>query len=316
LGGFPRRDLRMKIFLITGVTGFLGSKLARFLIEKNHQVIGLGRQNVNSLLSDLQRNPNFIYLQGSISEELLERLNPYSIQGVYHLASQIPSHDNISFNEYFEANVATTQKLISYFQTKQIDFFVYTSTNSVFGNPIQGKIDEQSIPTPLNYYGLTKYLAEKVIQIESPKLHAKAIIIRLCSLFGPRDTYGFLNTISNEFESNREVELFSKGNVYRALLFADDAVKLLAKLIYKYKDLDKFEIFQIAGERSYQTIELAELVKYFLNSNSPIILSDRQSRYDWDVFIDIKKAKEKLDFQPLTMEAGIQLYLNDKKNEL
>lgn len=303
----------MDTYLITGVTGFLGRGLARHLLAKNFQIIGLGRQSANSIPEELKNNPNFIYLEGAITYENLLRLNAFSIKGVFHLASQIPSNNSISYSTYYEANVLTTHQLISYFQNSLLDFFVYTSTNSVFGMPTDDAISENSIPTPLNYYGLTKYISEKLIEIESANWKTKSIIIRLCSLFGPEDTYGFMHTISNEIRSNLEVELFSQGSIYRALLHIDDAIKLLTNMIDMSPSLETFEIFQAAGDESYQTVQIAQSIKKHLNSDSIITLSDRKSRYDWNVFIDISKTKNKLAFQPMPMEEGIELYLNAKK---
>jgi nucleoside-diphosphate-sugar epimerase len=316
LGRFIKTSRAMKSFLISGVSGFLGVKLAKFLLLHNHRVIGLARQKNNSILLDLKSNPNFVYFDGGIKENNLKRLNPFDIDGVYHLASQIPNDDNISYSRFYESNVNTTLLLIRYFQNRSISFFVYTSTNSVFGDPIEGVIDEKSIPTPLNYYALTKYIGEKIINIERHKLKAKHIVIRLCSLFGLHDTYGFINTITSAIGRNQSLELFSQGDVYKTFLNADDAVKLLGNIIDKYTDLESFEIFQIAGEKSLRAIDIAQFVKKQLKSSSSILLSDKKSRYDWNIFVDINKAKRKLDFQPMTMEESITNYLNQKRDEV
>ena len=84
----------MKI-LITGVAGFIGSNLAKRLLERGHSVIGIDNLNYGFLrnIEFAKTNPNFEFIMGDIANPLM--LNNVKADIVVHLASQkIPRYTN------------------------------------------------------------------------------------------------------------------------------------------------------------------------------------------------------------------------------
>ena len=306
----------METYLITGVTGFLGSKLAIQLLNNNHKVIGISRSENHSNILECFSHKNFQYIKGEISDSTLEKLNGVEIKGVFHLASQQPNRSDLTYEDYYVGNVLSTLHLIKYFKEKKIDFFIYTSTISVFGKNKNGSIDEDSIPEPINFYGLTKYLAEKILAIESVNWSTPIVVVRLQSIYGKGDGYGIINTFYKQFKNNEDIELYSKGNIFRNLILVEDVIEILKSIIEKHKYLNKFELFHAASKNSLKTLDIALLIKEFLQSSSTITLSDKKYIYDWDVFVNISKAQKKLNFQPHSLEGGINKYLKQLEIEV
>ncbi|MGB3946578.1 MAG: SDR family oxidoreductase [Bacteroidia bacterium] len=306
----------MKTYLITGVTGFLGSKLAMSLLNSNCKVVGIGRSEKHPDILECSEHKHFQYIRGEISDSILAKLNNIEISGIFHLASQLPNKPYLNYEDYYRGNVSSTLHLIKYFKDKKIDFFTYTSTGSVFGKNKNDTIDESSVPEPTNYYGLTKYIAEKALEIESVNFQTNVIVIRFQSIFGKGDRYGIVSSLYKQFKRNEDVELYSKGNVFRNLISVEDAIEILESIVQRHKDLSKFELFHAGGKNSIKTLDIALLIKKNLQSNSNIVLSDKKSIYDWDVFVNISKAQKKLNFQPHSIEEGINKYLNQLKIEV
>ncbi len=306
----------MAKFLITGVSGFLGSRLANDLILKGHSVVGIGRSKSPERLQNLLLNDNFNYLQGEISEELLINLNNITFSGVFHLASQQPSNSNITFQDYFKSNVETTISLIKYFKSRRLDFFVYTSTVSIFGKMKDHIITEDSIPEPENFYSLTKFISEKLLKFESLNFNSKIIVIRLQSVFGNGDGYGIVNTFYKKLKLNEDVELFSKGLINRNLVHIDEVIQIINKISEHYNELENFDIFNVASDESLKTVDIALIMKDILKSNSTIICSDKKYIFDWDVFIDTSKAKKLIGFQPASMNEKISQYIKQIEDVL
>lgn len=302
----------MTTFLITGVTGFLGKGLAKMLLGNGYNVIGIGRSECPKDLEAKQ----LIYLRGSISKEVLAQLNEYEISGVFHLASQQPSSSDLHFEDFYKGNVQTTSILIDYFKNRTIDFFVYTSTISVFGKKIDGEIDENLIPSPENYYSITKYLSEKILQIESKNWPTKVVVLRLQSIFGMNDGYGIVHTFYEQISKGNDIELFSNGTIHRNLVLREDVIHALVNVIHKYLIFDNFEVFQIASSNSLTTKGIAQIIKDHLKSESKIICIDKKYMFDWDVFVNTNKAKEKLSYNPNSLENAILNYLKQRSNEL
>lgn len=303
----------MSTFLITGVTGFLGSALANELLDSGFNVIGIGR---NDNTKGLEKHKNFTYIKGPISDTSLLNLGGLSVNGVFHLASKQPGKVGLTYDDYYVDNVLSTITLLNYFKDRPLDFFVYTSTISVFGKKIDGPIDETATPEPTNYYGLTKYTSEKILSIESRELNGKIIVLRLQSIFGKNDGYGIIHTFYEQFKNNQDIELYSKGAINRNLVLLNDAVDVLKSIIHQYAHLNKFEIFHVASANSLSTFDIASIIKEYVASKAKIICSNKKYIYDWDVYINLAKAQEKLQFRPRSLQDAINLYLKQKSNEL
>jgi nucleoside-diphosphate-sugar epimerase len=308
--------MAMDTFLITGVSGFVGSSLAMQLLKDNHRVIGIARRADFRNQEQLSESKYFSFIQGEISEDLLKKLDDVNIKGVYHLASQQPGSPSLQYADFYKGNVSTTLDLLNYFKHKPIEFFCYTSTISVFGKNKKRIINEAEIPEPVNNYGLTKYISEKILEIGSVNFPGKVLVVRLQSVFGKNDGYGIVNTFHKQFKNNENVELFSNGEIYRNLILLEDAVDILARVINNYQSLDKYEIFQAASSNSLRTSEIASIIKKYLNSKSEIVPLNKKYIFDWDIYVDVSKARERLRFEPMSLESAILYCIKQYENEL
>jgi nucleoside-diphosphate-sugar epimerase len=306
----------MKKYLVTGVTGFLGKKLANELLLSGHYVIGIGRKSSHQLPKELLENMSFSYFQLSLTNDDISVFDSIKIDGVYHLASRILSEDINDFKKINDDNVYATFNLLNYFKNRTLDFFVYTSTNSIFSNSLETPINEQTVPNPGNYYGLTKYFAEQLIFMESKKMNTKCIVFRFSSIFGKDDNFGLVNALTKSAKLNQKIELYSNYNKFRSLIPDIDVLTVLVSVTKKYKNLGPFELFEIGGSESLTTLEIVNLIKQELNSMSEIELSNKITQFDWDIFVDSSLAKHKLGFRPSPLKESIIFYLNQSKNEL
>lgn len=301
----------MKTYLITGVNGYIGNYLALELLREGNIVIGVGRLTSPKLYIS---NKNFIYINADLTDlGFISKINKFEFNGVFHLASQQPSNKNITYDDFYRSNVLSTIILLKYFNKKNLDFFLYTSTISVFGNNNNELIDENTKPNPINYYGLTKYIAESILQIESINFDSKLIICRLQSVFGKDDGYGIVYTFYEALKKNEDIEIFSNGTISRNLILLDDVIKVLMTISKNFINIKNFDIFNIASNNSMKTVEIASLIKQHLQSNSIIKCVDKKYMFDWDVFVSNKKITNFFNIELSSMEDAIFSYLKQKK---
>ena len=301
----------MKTYLITGVNGYIGNDLALNLLREGNIVIGVGRLTSPKLYIS---NKNFIYINADLTDlGFISKIDKFEFNGVFHLASQQPSNKNITYDDFYRSNVLSTIILLKYFNKKNLDFFLYTSTISVFGNNNNELIDENTKPNPINYYGLTKYIAESILQIESINFDSKLIICRLQSVFGKDDGYGIVYTFYEALKKNEDIEIFSNGTISRNLILLDDVIKALMTISKNFNNIKNFEIFNIASNNSMKTVEIASLIKQHLQSNSIIKCVDKKYMFDWDVFVSNKKITNFFNIELSSMEDAIFSYLRQKK---
>jgi nucleoside-diphosphate-sugar epimerase len=172
--------------LITGGTGFIGSRLALKCLEKGDSVRVLGQENneveaENGKLIEA-KGAEVIVASVTDRERMFELLE--GIELIYHLAAA--QHEaNISDQRFWEVNVTGTENILDASVNAHVKRFIHGSTIGVYGSAMKGNIDEQSPLRPDNIYGVTKLEGEKLALSYQEKL--PVVIIRISETYGPGD---------------------------------------------------------------------------------------------------------------------------------
>jgi nucleoside-diphosphate-sugar epimerase len=301
--------------LVTGATGFLGSAVVERLLSEGYDVVGTGRKPKGFLSEATIVHPRFSLARLDLTDDAaLETLKP--VDAILHLASQLPTSKNVSFTDLLGSNVQATYKVLRLAKQMNVQKFIYPSTGSIFSRKPEGDlVSEQSCPCPASHYGLTKYMGERLVEIELRGSSVKGIVVRYPSIFGKNHLGGIVCTFYTLARQNLPIEVYSKGERYRNLLYVDDAVEILLRLL-SFNQPDSFEIFCAGSQDSQTMLAIATMVRDMLRSKSEIIPVDKFPPSDWDVFIDISKIQQKLGIKPLTVEKGLQRYIKDMGYEI
>jgi len=179
--------------LITGGAGYLGSHMAAFCLEKNQDVVILDNLS-NSDLSNLQtleayfKRPIPFFKIDLLDKNKLEDLFArYQFSSVIHFAGLKSVAESVDNPElYFENNVQGSQYLINCIKTYRIKKVVFSSSATVYGQPIYLPIDEAHPIQPTNPYGETKAEIEKLFMNDSYFLNNSAHLLRY---FNPVGSY-------------------------------------------------------------------------------------------------------------------------------
>jgi nucleoside-diphosphate-sugar epimerase len=175
----------MKI-LVTGGTGFIGSRLALDARARGHEIMVAGQLN-----SDAER-ARFKELsqagigieQGPLQDADYARRICAGSQVVIHLAAA--QHEaNVPDEYFFDVNVNGTRALLDASKQAGIERFVYGSTIGVYGESGGQILDENTAPRPLNVYGRSKLAAEEVVK--SYGIQLPTSIVRISETYGPGD---------------------------------------------------------------------------------------------------------------------------------
>jgi nucleoside-diphosphate-sugar epimerase len=193
----------MKV-LVTGSAGHLGEALVRTL---KGDVIGV----------DITASP-FTTHQGSITDRAFVKRCLAGVKTVYHTATLHKPHVGThSRQQFIDTNITGTLNLLEEAVAAGVEFFIFTSTTSVFGDaliPPAGSpaawITEDVTPVPKNIYGVTKAAAEDLCQLFHRNQGLPCIVLRTSRFFpeeddhkGARDTYADENLKTNEYLSRR-----------------------------------------------------------------------------------------------------------------
>ena len=175
----------MKV-LVTGATGFIGSRLVERAVEAGHDVVAFGAQGtpIEALRRRRLEDSGIEVTCGLLADKaLLERL----VEGreiVFHLAAaQHETHCRPS--HFYAVNVEGTRNLLEACAAAGTPRFIHGSTIGVYGSARNAPLDEGSATRPDNIYGVTKLAAEEVVQSFAARL--PVTIIRISETYGPGD---------------------------------------------------------------------------------------------------------------------------------
>ena len=172
--------------LITGGTGFIGSRLALRCLREGHEVRVLGRLNntaesatAEALVSAGARIFDVSITEAGKLEEVVEGMDV-----VFHLAAA--QHEVNVPDSYFESvNVEGTRNLLAAAARAGVKRFVHGSTIGVYRASPAEVVGEDSPLEPDNIYGVTKLAAERVVAEFASRI--PTVVVRISETYGPGD---------------------------------------------------------------------------------------------------------------------------------
>jgi nucleoside-diphosphate-sugar epimerase len=171
--------------LITGATGFIGSRTALQAKALGHEVRASGMRNTPAEAANHERlwSAGIEVMPGSIDELAAADGVFGGVDAVIHLAAA--QHEMNVPDAYFVAvNVGGTARLLEASLKAGVGRFVHGSTIGVYGRR-QGRLDEATPPAPDNIYGRTKLEAEQLVLSRKDEL--PVVAVRISETYGPGD---------------------------------------------------------------------------------------------------------------------------------
>jgi len=149
--------------LVTGAAGFIGSHVCKALQKRGHIAIGFDDLSRGHLKA-VKFGP---FTKGRLHEfdKLKNTLIEYDVEAVIHLAAFAYVEESTRFPEiYFENNINGTYWLLEAMSASNTRNIVFSSSCAVYGEALTDQITEDHPTCPINPYGLSKLLCEKLIE--------------------------------------------------------------------------------------------------------------------------------------------------------
>ena len=214
-----------KTVVVTGVAGFIGSRVAARMAAEGFEVVG-----VDDLSSGKQPNvPSSIdFIQGNLADTQTISKLPKSAELVLHLAGQ--SSGEMSFDDPvadLEKNTISTLNLIRYGIVVNASKLVYASSMSVYGNVPDAPISEDEHVAPLSCYGVGKLAAENYLNVFCKQL--PSVSLRMFNVYGPgQDMSNLRQGMVSIYlaQALRSKHIVVKGSLdrFRDFIYIDDVV--------------------------------------------------------------------------------------------
>lgn len=176
----------MQNILITGGTGFIGSRLAQRCLNEGFSVRVFAKTRTPSEEKNAStlRDSGVDFVEGSITDRGALDKACRGIDTVFHLAAA--QHEAEMPRQYFhDVNVTGTRNVLEAATAAGVTRFVHGSTIGVYGEPNGKPVTEESPLAPDNVYGETKLEAEHVVREFTDRL--AVTVVRISETYGPGD---------------------------------------------------------------------------------------------------------------------------------
>lgn len=244
--------MKKKIF-ITGAAGFIGSNLAKRLLESERDIQLIGIDNMNDYydvrikdyrLKQLSEFENFVFVKGNIADKELIRsvFEQYHPDIVVNLAAQAGVRYSITNPDaYVESNLIGFYNILeacrhSYDNgEKGVDHLVYASSSSVYGsNKKVPYSTDDKVDNPVSLYAATKKSNELMAHAYSKLYNIPSTGLRFFTVYGPAGRpdmayFGFTDKLRN----NETIKIFNYGNCKRDFTYIDDIVEGVVRVMDK-----------------------------------------------------------------------------------
>jgi UDP-glucose 4-epimerase len=257
-----KKKTNMTTCLVTGGAGFIGSHVARHLIEMGRRVVVL-----DDLSGGYEDNvpPAAEFVRGSILDHALidSLFSTHKFDYVYHLAAYAAeglSHFIKRFN--YTNNVIGSVNLINAAINYETKCFVFTSSIAVYGAG-QTPMDEEMTPCPEDPYGIAKFAIEQELRISHEIFGLNYVIFRPHNVYGERQNIGdrYRNVVGifmNQLLIGEPMTIFGDGEQQRAFTHVRDVAPLIAKSTDVGAACN--QIFNVGADVPFTVNELAKII--------------------------------------------------------
>ena len=305
-----------KVWLITGVSGFIGSNLLEHLLKLDQTIVGLDnfttgyKRNLDEVQREVTESQwqKFHFIEGDIREYETCLSAVKDVDYVLHQAAlgSVPRSiaDPITSNS---ANISGFLNVLHAAKEEGVQSFTYAASSSTYGDhPALPKVEE-SIGRPLSPYAVTKYANELYAEVYARNYGFKTIGLRYFNVFGKRqDPNGAYAAVIPKWIAamvkGEDVFINGDGETSRDFCFIENTVQMNL-LAATAQDSAKNQVYNVAVGDKTTLRELFLLIKDSLKTIGVKVKSDpiyREFRAG-DVRhsqADINKASNLLEYKP------------------
>lgn len=249
------------------------------------------------------QNSNVEILKGDLKkvEDCLKAVEGVKI--VFHFAAN-PEVRVSTTNPrvHFDENVVATFNLLEAIRKSDVDYLVFASSSSVYGESEQIPVAENAPLKPVSVYGASKLACEALMHAYSALYGVTTVALRYANVVGPRLRHGVIyDFIRKLMENSNQLEILGDGMQTRSFIYIIDAIE--ATLIALNHASKPFEAYNVASEDWITIKQVANIVIETMGlRNVKCIYNPTQHGIGWlgdvkKIALDIRHLKA-LGFKP------------------
>jgi len=311
--------------LVTGIAGFIGSHVAKTLLERGEEVIGIDNisdyYDVNlkkNRLKSLKHFKNLKFKNVDISEinSLKSIFLKNKITKICHLAAQAGVRYSLKAPmEYVKSNIVGHVNILECCKNFNVNNLVYASSSSVYGGNLKVPFSvDDRVDNPVSIYAATKRTDELISYTYQHLYGINTIGLRFFTVYGPwgrpdMATWIFTEKIIN----NKPIEVYNNGKMERDFTYIDDIVKGTISVVdfcgSKFSKTGK--IYNIGNNKPENLLDFITIIEDYLGKKATKVFKPIQPGDVTKTYADISKIKDDFNFSPITtIKEGIPKFID------
>ena len=221
----------MPRYLVTGCAGFIGSTLTDALLAEGSEIVGVDaftdyydRSAKEAALAPAREHSSFSLIEhdlsGGVPEDALE-----GIEGIFHLAARpgVRASWGAGFEAYVSDNILASHAVADAAGDRGIRL-VFASSSSIYGDALAYPTPEDTPPSPISPYGVTKLACEHLLNAHARDSGLEHVALRYFTVYGPRQRPDMaFSRLVAALVGGSEFEIYGDGSQSRDFTFVADA---------------------------------------------------------------------------------------------
>ena len=307
----------MSPVLVTGVAGFIGMHVAKRLLERGREVIGVDNLDPyyevslkEARLGQLTPHAGFRFEQRDLADATAcrELFAASSAREVIHLAAQAGvRYSLVNPHAYAQANLVAFLNVLEACRALSVQHLVYASTSSVYGASERLPFAESdSVDHPVSLYAATKKANELMAHSYSHLYRLPTTGLRFFTVYGPwgrPDMAPMLFT--KAILAGEAIRVFAQGELRRDFTFIDDIVEGVLRLLPHLPEPcaetgAPYAVYNIGNHQAVRVKEFIALLESALGRQARCEYLPMQPGDVPATFADIGRLKAAVGFAPHT----------------
>ena len=272
------------IYFVTGVSGFIGSNLAKRILTDEKDVMVIGLDNMNNYydvkikewrLAKLNKYDNFKFIKGDLAdkETVKNIFKEYHPNIVVNLAAQAGVRYSITNPDaYIQSNLIGFYNILECCRNYPVEHLVYASSSSVYGsNKKVPYSTDDKVDNPVSLYAATKKSNELMAHSYSKLYNIPSTGLRFFTVYGPAGRpdmayFGFTNKLIN----GETIKIFNYGNCKRDFTYIDDIVEGIIRVMKKAPEkkngedglpIPPYKIYNIGNSHPENLLDFVQILQ-------------------------------------------------------
>ncbi len=306
------------MILITGGAGYIGSHLAMALLEKGEEVVIFDSLELGHIetVETLKKYGKLKFVQGNLKtlDDIRGVFMVNKIDAVLHFAAYSQVAESVKNpQKYYYNNVYGTLNLLNAMLEFGVKKIVFSSTAATYGEPNYVPIDEKHVQQPINAYGNSKLMVEKILDDYDKAYELKSVRLRYFNVAGADsqtrigewhepETHLIPNVL--KAEEGRTFKMFGDdydtpdGTCVRDYINVEDLTDAHVKALEYLKNGGNTDYFNLGTNDGNSVKEVFSACEEVSGRTIPVEVCQRRDGDPAKLVADNKKATEILGWMP------------------